>query len=88
MDILPTAEGQVRPLTKLETQQQQEVWQQAVEEAGGKVPTGRVVKDAVQKIMERTKVLNTYQVGEVCQILTKDNPELRGRAAVWQLSVK
>ncbi|MBE9210631.1 hypothetical protein IQ244_29840 [Nostoc sp. LEGE 06077] len=52
------------------------------------MPTGRVVKDAVQKIMERTNVLNTYQVDEVCQILTKDNPELRGRAAVWQLLAK
>ncbi|MCC5640246.1 hypothetical protein LC593_31320 [Nostoc sp. CHAB 5844] len=33
VDILPTAEGEVRPITKLETQQQQEVWQQAVQVA-------------------------------------------------------
>jgi hypothetical protein len=70
VDILPTAEGQVRPMTKLEPQQQQEVWQSAVEASGGKVPTGRVVKDVVQRIMERTRVPNTYQIGEVCQILT------------------
>ncbi|MCG6138568.1 MAG: hypothetical protein MET45_28785 [Nostoc sp. LLA-1] len=81
--ILPTAEGQVRPLTKLEPQQQQEVWQQAVEEAGGKVPSGRVVKDVVQRIMERTKVPNTYQLGEVCQILAKDNPDLRAKGGCW-----
>jgi hypothetical protein len=81
--ILPTAEGQVRPLTKLEPQQQQEVWQQAVEESGGKVPSGRVVKDVVQRIMERTKVPNTYQIGEVCQILAKDNPDLRGKSGCW-----
>ncbi|MCC5609896.1 hypothetical protein LC612_24750 [Nostoc sp. CHAB 5834] len=51
--ILPTAEGQVRPMTKLEPQEQQEVWLKAVELAGGKVPTGRIVKDVVQRIMER-----------------------------------
>jgi hypothetical protein len=33
--------------------------------------------------MERTKVLNTYQLGEVCQILAKDNPELRGKDSCW-----
>ncbi|QFS52042.1 hypothetical protein [Nostoc sphaeroides] len=83
VDILPTAEGQVRPMTKLEPQEQHEVWLRAVELAGGKVPTGRIVKDVVQKIMERTKVPNTYQIGEVCQILVKDNPELRGKGGCW-----
>ena len=83
--ILPTSEGQVRPITKLEPQEQWEVWQAAVQEAGGKVPTGRIVKDVVQKIMERTKVPNTYQLGEVCQILAKDNPELRGKGGCWAI---
>lgn len=85
VDILPTAEGQVRPMTKLEPQEQQEVWLTAVELAGGKVPTGRIVKDVVQRIMERTKVPNTYQIGEVCQILVKDNPELRGKGGCWAI---
>jgi hypothetical protein len=82
---LPTAEGQVRPMTKLEPQEQQEVWLRAVELAGGKVPTGRIVKDVVQGIMERTQVPNTYQIGEVCQILVKDNPELRGKGGCWAI---
>ncbi|MEH2076505.1 MAG: hypothetical protein V7K57_19260 [Nostoc sp.] len=81
--ILPTSEVQVRPLAKLEPQQQPEAWQQAVEQAEGKVPSGRIVKDVVQQIMERTKVPNTYQIGEVCQILAKDNPELRGKGGCW-----
>ncbi|BBD70666.1 hypothetical protein NIES4072_70330 [Nostoc commune NIES-4072] len=81
--ILPTAEGQVRPMTKLQPQEQQEAWLRAVEVAGGKVPTGRIVKDVVQRIMERTQVPNTYQIGEVCQIITKDNPELRGKGGCW-----
>ncbi|MHC5756063.1 MAG: hypothetical protein ACYTXF_36670 [Nostoc sp.] len=85
VDILPTAEGQVRPMTKLQPQEQQEVWLRAVELAGGKIPTGRIVKDVVQRIMERTQVPNTYQLGEVCQIITKDNPELRGKGGCWAI---
>ncbi|MBE9001417.1 hypothetical protein IQ274_25185 [Nostoc sp. LEGE 12447] len=81
--ILPTSEGQVRPMTKLEPQEQQEVWVKAVEQAGGKVPPARIVKNVVQQIMERTQVPNTYQLGEVCQILAKDNPELRGKGGCW-----
>jgi hypothetical protein len=83
--VLPTNERQVRPMTKLEPQSHQEVWLRAVELAGGKVPTGRIVKDVVQRIMERTKVPNTYQIGEVCQILVKDNPELRGKGGCWAI---
>ena len=83
LQILPTSERQVRPLKPLEPFQQREVWQQAVETAGGKVPSGRVVKDIVQQIMERTKVPNPYRVGEVCQIIPKDNPELRGKGGCW-----
>jgi hypothetical protein len=70
-------------MTKLKPQEQQEVWLRAVELAGEKVPTGRIVKDVVQKIIERTQVPNTYQLGEVCQILAKDNPELRGKGGCW-----
>ncbi|MDZ8069950.1 MAG: hypothetical protein RMY64_30805 [Nostoc sp. DedQUE08] len=81
--ILPTNERQVRPMTKLEPQQQQEVWVKAVEQAGGKVPPARIVKDVVQRIIERTQVPNTYQLGEVCQILAKENPELRGKGGCW-----
>lgn len=81
--ILPTSERQVRPLTKLEADQQRYCWQQAVEETGGKVPSGRVVKDIVERIMERTPVPNPYRKGEVCQIIVKDNPELRGKGRCW-----
>ncbi|MBE8967514.1 hypothetical protein IQ277_14995 [Nostocales cyanobacterium LEGE 12452] len=83
LQILPTNERQVRPLVALEPEVQRTAWQQAVQVAGGKVPTGRIVKDVVQRIMERTQVPNTYQIGEVCQILVKDNPELRGKAGCW-----
>ncbi|WP_366933203.1 hypothetical protein [Nostoc sp. NMS7] len=85
LQILPTNERQVRSLVALEPEVQRTAWQQAVQEAGGKVPTGRIVKDVVQRIMERTKVPNTYQLGEVCQILAKDNPELRGKGGCWAI---
>ncbi|MEH2124273.1 MAG: hypothetical protein V7K44_07760 [Nostoc sp.] len=42
--ILPTNERQVRPMTKLEPQEQQEVWVKAVEQAGDKVPPARIGK--------------------------------------------
>ncbi|QFS51393.1 Benzoyl-CoA reductase/2-hydroxyglutaryl-CoA dehydratase subunit, BcrC/BadD/HgdB [Nostoc sphaeroides CCNUC1] len=70
-------------MTKLEPQSQQEVWLRAVELAGGKVQTGRIVKDVVQKIMECTRLPNTYQLGEVYQIFAPDNPELRGKGGCW-----
>ncbi|MFW9259279.1 hypothetical protein [Nostoc sp. CALU 546] len=81
--ILPTNEWQIRPLSKLDSDIQPEAWEQAVKSANGKVPSHRIVKDAVQRIMERTQVPNTYQLGEVCQILAKDNPELRGKGGCW-----
>ncbi|MEC4812345.1 MAG: hypothetical protein SAK29_03575, partial [Scytonema sp. PMC 1069.18] len=86
--LLPTNEAQIRPLTKLEPDQQREVWQRAVEEAGNKVPSGRVVKGVVQRIMERTKVPNPYRVGEVCRFVVKDNPDLRGKGGCWCIVVR
>jgi hypothetical protein len=86
--ILPISERQVRPLTQLEPEQQREVWQQAVEAAGGKVPSGRIVKDIVQRIRERTKIPIPYRVGDVCEILIKDNPELRGLGGCWCIVIE
>jgi hypothetical protein len=80
---VPTNEAQCRPLTQLEPDQQREVWQQAVEAAGGKVPSGRIVKDIVQRIRERTKIPIPYRVGDVCEILIKDNTDLRGLGGCW-----
>ncbi len=83
--ILPTSERQVRPLTKLKPEQQREVWRKAVEEAGGKVPTGRMVKSIVEQIKKRPKVPNPWRVGEVCSIIVKDNPDLRGKGGCWAI---
>jgi len=47
VNILPTTESQCRPLIKLEPDEQHQVWSEAVEMAGGKAPSARIVKDAV-----------------------------------------
>ncbi|MDZ8263515.1 hypothetical protein [Nostoc sp. ChiQUE01b] len=82
---MPTNERQLRFLAKaeLEPAVQADVWQQAVEQAGNKIPSGRIVKDVVDRIRERTKVPNPYHIGEICLLLPKDNPELRGKAGYW-----
>ena len=51
--IMPTNEYQVRPLTKLEPVEQVTVWQQAVSEVGGKVPSGRIVKGIAERLKEK-----------------------------------
>jgi hypothetical protein len=81
--ILPTNECQVRPLAKLEPEQQRECWRQALKAAGGKVPSGNVVKSIVDKIRERTKIPVPYSKGEICAIITKDNPDLKGKGGHW-----
>jgi len=65
--ILPTSEYQIRPLTKLEPVEQLIAWQQAVEEADGKVPSGRIVKGIVERLKEKRLFVasNFCQVGDV-----------------------
>ncbi|MBD2451989.1 hypothetical protein H6G76_33720 [Nostoc sp. FACHB-152] len=83
LQILPTNERQVRPLTNLEPEQQREVWLKAVEEAGNKIPSGRIVQSVVDRIRERTKIPNPYREGEICILVPKDNPDLRGKGGYW-----
>ncbi len=83
LHILPTKEGQVQPLTQLDREEQPLAWETAVEEAGGKVPTGRIVKDVVRRIKDKNQAPIPFRVGEVCQIIAKDNPQLRGKSGCW-----
>ncbi|MEH1865335.1 MAG: hypothetical protein V7K69_10020 [Nostoc sp.] len=82
---MPTNERQLRFLAKaeLEPAVQADVWQQAVEQAGNKIPSGRIVKGVVDRIRESPKVPNPYHIGEICILLPKDNPDLRGKAGYW-----
>ena len=64
--VLPTSERQVRPLAKLEPEKQVEVWHKAVEIAGGKVPSGKIVKNLVDQIKStQSSSDNVEAMGEV-----------------------
>jgi hypothetical protein len=88
--ILPTNERQIRPIAQadFEPDQQIDAWQQAVVEAGGKLPSGRIVKDVVQRIRERTPVPNPWRVGDIATLVVKENPELRGLGGCWAIVIK
>lgn len=82
--VLPTRETQVRPLAKLEPEEQLEVWEQAVERAGGKVPTERIVKAEVLRhkgIVERLKekhhipATESYTINDVFKLTALLGPE-------------
>lgn len=83
--ILPTKLEQVRPLTALEPEVQREVWQQAVEQSGGKVPSGRIVKGIVEKLKERNAIPPpiSYKKGDVVEIRAGCNPTLRKHDGCW-----
>ncbi|BBD63313.1 hypothetical protein NIES2109_61630 (plasmid) [Nostoc sp. HK-01] len=86
--ILPTSEREVRPLVPLTVEEQLTCWQSAVKEAGGKVPTGRIVKDVVQKIMERTKLPNSYHILPVRPFFPElEERLLRGKRLTTKLSI-
>jgi hypothetical protein len=89
LPILPTNESQIRPLTKLEPQEQREVWQKAVSEAGNKVPSGRIIKGIVERLKEKPlfNVRNFYQVGEVF-ILTKLEGAERKYNGFWAIAIE
>lgn len=83
--ILPANERQIRPLNGLEPAQQLEAWSLAVAEAGGKAPSGRLVARMVESIRERNPEPNPYHVGDACQIVVRDEPELSGKHKCWAL---
>lgn len=93
--ILPTKETQVRPLAKLEPEEQLQVWQQAVESAGGRVPTERIVKAEVlrhKSIVERlqekyhTSATDSYNVGNVFWVTGLSGSE-RKYNGCWAIAI-
>ncbi len=54
--ILPNSERQVRDLVNLFPEQQREIWQQAITEANGKIPSGLIVKGIVERLKEKPLV--------------------------------
>lgn len=62
--FLPTNERQVRPLTKLEANEQRQVWQRAVEFAGNRIPSGRVVRDIIVQLKQK----ELFPITDFCQV--------------------
>lgn len=81
--ILPTRESQCRPLTPLEPKLQRTAWQQAVGDAGGKVPSSRIVTKVVKQLTKATDIKQPHYIGEICLILAGDEPKLRGKNKCW-----
>lgn len=77
IQITPTSEGQVRHLTKLHPEEQRFCWQQAVDLADGKVPSGKIVKGVVERLKEKPLNLATdfCLVGDVFTLTGLDGEE-------------
>lgn len=61
VDTFPTSERQCRPLKSLKPKQQQEAWKMAVEKAGGKVPTAKIVREVVDRLEPKKTNLEELQ---------------------------
>ncbi|ACK74005.1 conserved hypothetical protein (plasmid) [Gloeothece citriformis PCC 7424] len=89
---MPNNEAQVRPLTQLDEEQQWEAWENAVTESKTKVPSAAFVKKSVeelkQRVREKANVPFPYKVNDVCKIIVKENPQLRGKSGHWGIIVE
>jgi len=88
--ILPTSLEQVRPLAKLKPESQRQVWQEPVDAAGGKVPSGRLVKDLALRhmaVVESPKQKNAsppeLAPGDVVEIKATKRSPLHPFNGMW-----
>jgi hypothetical protein len=84
--LLPSNENQLRYLVKadLNPEVQIELWMEAVNKHPIKPPSGRVVKETIAEYLaKKNQIPNPFRLNEVCTIVVKDNPELRGKGGCW-----
>ena len=60
-NVLPTRESHCRPLAKLSAQEQTRAWDRAVEKAGGKIPSLKLIKAAVVEIKSVDDAREIYE---------------------------
>jgi hypothetical protein len=76
---MPTTERQLRDIAKagIEPEAQVSAWVQSVDEAGGRVPSGRIVKGIVEQLKEKTLFLakDFCQVGDVFTLVRLEGKE-------------
>jgi hypothetical protein len=84
--LLPSNENQLRYLVKadLTPEVQIKLWMEAVNKHPIKPPSGRVVKETIAEYLaKKNQIPNPFRLNEVCTIVVKDNPELRGKGGCW-----
>jgi len=88
---MPTNERQLRDLVKanFEPELQATVWVQGVEEAGDKVPSGRIVKGIVERLKQKplSKASDFCQVGDVFT-LTRLEASERKYNGCWAIALQ
>ncbi len=77
IQTLPSSERQVRELATVEPEQQPLVWQQAIEQANGRIPSGRIVKDIVKRLKEKPliKASDFCSIGDVFTLTRLEGTE-------------
>lgn len=87
--VLPTNERQCRELAKLPLKKQPIAWDCAVEENNGKVPSSRIIKDVVLRLLEKPLFLASdyCKLGEVF-FLTRLGGESRKYNGCWAIAIE
>lgn len=89
--LLPTKESQIRDLAGLDPLDQREIWREAVEASGGKVPTARIVKEQVSRYRSKPEVITSTPIrarpGDVFQVRCKLR-EFKKYDGCWAIAVQ
>ncbi|PSB46523.1 hypothetical protein C7B80_13120 [Cyanosarcina cf. burmensis CCALA 770] len=88
---MPTTERQLRDIAKagIEPEAQVDAWVRSVDEAGGKVPSGRIVKGIVEQLKEKPLLLakDYCQVGDVFILVRLEGKEKKYNGC-WAIAVE
>jgi hypothetical protein len=89
VQILPSSEYQVRPLSRLKKPEQQvAAWKKSLEKAGGVAPSHEIVKQAVDElfaVVPPIKEESSHQIvpGDICLIKRSSDERLTTRVGYW-----
>jgi hypothetical protein len=86
--VMPTSETQLRPLKNLPPERQRIVWERAFERAGGKAPSGALVRQTKEELFPsdgngKASPPPSFQAGDVCIIRGATNELLTDRQGYW-----
>jgi len=91
-NFLPTAETQIRPIARYQSDLQCIIWKKAVEKVGA-VPTAKIVKETVTEVMAEIESQNStsedlssianISIGDVCIIQSGHDSDLKPYSSYW-----